>query len=84
MINIDQIQLRDLIVALIVIGTITPMAISVLIWAINKRVKSIDEFISVTSDTLTELKIITQVHETEIETLKEDHRSLIVKYPKHR
>ena len=88
--NIEDIQLRDLVTAAYVIGIITPILGGVLIWVINRYLKqqdvrsgSVDRFIEVANETLTELKVITQVHESEIERMKEDIRAtFMIKYNK--
>ena len=88
--NIDDIQLRDLVIAAYLIGIITPIIGSVLIWVINRylkqqdvRTKRTEDFIEIANATLTELKFITQVHEDEIERIKEDIRAtFMIKYNK--
>ena len=60
-------------------GTATVVS-GLLVWVVNKRENRIDKFIETTTETLTELKIITQVHEAEIENLKD--AVFVVKYPK--
>lgn len=88
--NINDIQLRDLVIVAYIIGIVTPILGSVLIWIINRYLKQqdvknnkMDHFIDIANDTLTELKVITQVHETEIERLKDDVRTtFMIKYNK--
>lgn len=84
MINIDQIRLRDLVVALLVITAFTHIVIGLLAKVINRRTKSVDDFVKVTAAAVTELKITTQVYETEIRNLKERYEStFMVKHTGH-
>jgi hypothetical protein len=88
--NIDDIHLRDLVIAAYIIGIITPIIGSVLIWVINRylkqqdvRTKRTEDFIEIANETLAELKVITQVHEGEIERIKDDIRAtFMIKYTK--
>jgi len=71
---------HDLVLIAYVIGAMTPVVGSLLIFVINRYLKNQDTHNKITMDTLTELKIITQVHEVEIENLKD--ATFIVRYPK--
>ena len=76
--NIESVH--DLVTIAYVIGAMTPIIGGLLTFVINRYLKNQDTHNKVTTDTLTELKIITQVHEAEIENLKE--ATFIVRYPK--
>jgi len=88
--NFTDLQLRDIAMIFYVVAFITPILVSVLIWVINRYLKKqdvkenkIDAFIDVVSNNLTELKVITEVHESEIERLKKDvEATFMIKYNK--
>jgi len=82
--NVDDIQLRDLVVMLYAVGLFVavsfPIVSGVVIWGFNRWLQKQDQHNEVTAETLSELKTITQVHEAEIENLKQ--AVFIVRYPK--
>ena len=90
--GVNELTTHDLAIIFWVIAGITPILVTVLIWTINRYLKRdevkddrIDRFTEITTKTLTELKIITQVHEVEIEGIKEDIRSaFMIKYTKEK
>jgi hypothetical protein len=90
--NIDDIQLRDLVVALIVSWSLGIGFSSLLIWVINRHFRQqdvkeskMDKFIEIANENLTELRVITQVHDAEISNIKEQARAdFMIKYNKHK
>jgi len=96
--NINDIQLRDLVVALIVLwGVVTFVFGPIIIWILNRvvkrsdvREKEINEFIGVANNTFNALHTLTQIHDhkhnehdSRIEKLEDTMQStFMIKYNK--